>query len=110
METQFSQALKWLPNVIALIAACYGIAFQQSILQSSRPLLPTNLETKSGLRAYAVLWDDPFVVFPQDQNPPNIGCTRCLGDDSPTLLAFVLLGGLSYAEDDEVILRSRFAV
>ena len=51
METQFSQALKWLPNVIALIAACYGIAFQQSILQSSRPLLPTNLETKSGLRA-----------------------------------------------------------
>jgi hypothetical protein len=110
METQFSQALKWLPNVIALIAACYGIAFQQSILQSSRPLLPTNLETKSSLRAYARLWDDPFVVFPQDQNPPNIGCTRSLGDDSPTLLAFVLLGGLSYAEDDELRLRSRFAV
>ena len=110
METQFSQALKWLPNVVALIAACYGIAFQQSILQSSRPLLPTNSETKSGPRAYARLWDDPFVVFPQDRNPPISDCTRCLSDEAPTLLAFVLLDGLSYAEDDELRLRSRFAV
>src|SRR5271166_1161325 len=110
MESQFSQTLKWLPNLVAFLAACYGIAFQRSILQSSRPLLPTNSETRSCDRAYARLWDDPFVVFPQDPNPPNKICTRSLKDNSPTLLAFVLLDGLSYVEDDELRLRNRFAV
>jgi hypothetical protein len=110
MESQFSQTLKWLPNLLAFLAACYGIAFQQSVLQSSRPLLPTNSEIRSSDRAYARLWDDPFVVFPQDPNPPNKLCATSLPDNSPTLLAFVLLGGLTYAEDDELRLRSRFAV
>jgi hypothetical protein len=108
MESQFSQTLKWLPNLVAFIAACYGIVFQRSVLQSSRPLLPTNSETQPCDRAYARLWDDPFVVFPQDRNPPDKSCA--LRDDSPALLAFVLLDGLSYAEDDELRLRSRFAV
>jgi hypothetical protein len=110
MESQFSQTLKWLPNLVAFLAACYGIAFQRSVLQSSRPLLPTNSETRPSDRAYARLWDDPFVVFPQDANPPNKLRTRPLDDNPPTLLAFVLLGGLRYAEDDELRLRSRFAV
>ena len=110
MESQFSQTLKWLPNLLAFIAACYGIVFQRSVLQSSRPLLPTSIETTSSNRAYARLWDDPFVVFRQDPNPPKRDEAKYLADDAPALLAFVLLDGLSYAEDDELRLRSRFAV
>ena len=53
MESQFSQTLKWLPNLVAFIAACYGIAFQRSVIQSSRPLLPTNSEPQQCNRAYA---------------------------------------------------------
>jgi hypothetical protein len=110
MEGQFSQTLKWLPNLVAFIAACYGIVFQRSVLQSSRPLLPTSIEATTSNRAYARLWDDPFVVFRQDPNPPKRDEAKYLADDAPALLAFVLLDGLSYAEDDELRLRSRFAV
>jgi hypothetical protein len=110
MEGQFSQTLKWLPNLLAFIAACYGIVFQRSVLQSSRPLLPSSIETTSPDRAYARLWDDPFVAFPQNKNPPKKEDAKNLADEAPALLAFVLLDGLSYAEDNELRLRSRFAV
>ena len=110
MDSQFSQTLKWLPNLLAFIAACYGIVFQRSVLESSRPLLPSSIETTSSNRAYARLWDDPFVAFPQNRNPPKNDDAKYLGDEAPTLLAFVLLDGLSYAEDNELRLRSRFAV
>ena len=110
MDSQFSQTLKWLPNLLAFIAACYGIVFQRSVLESSRPLLPSSIETTSSNRAYARLWDDPFVAFPQNRNPPKNDDAKYLGDEAPTLLAFVLLDGLSYAEDNELRLRNRFAV
>src|ERR1700722_12872951 len=110
MDSQFSHTLKWLPNLLAFIAACYGIVFQRSVLQSSRPLLPSSMESVSPDRAYARLWDDPFVAFPQNKNPPKNEAAKYLADEAPALLAFVLLDGLSYAEDNELRLRSRFAV
>src|SRR5215813_13430985 len=102
MESQFAQTLKWLPNLVAFLAACYGIAFQRSILQSSRPLLPSNSVFRSSNQAYACLWDDPFVVFPQEANPPEKPWLGSLADNSSSLLAFILLDGVSYAEDDEL--------
>jgi hypothetical protein len=108
MENQSSQSWAWLPNVIAFIVACYGIFSQQTVLESSRPLLPTNSDVHSGDRAYARLWDDPFVAFPQDRNPPQSSSCQC--EHQPILLVFVLLDSLGYAEDNELRLRTRFAV
>jgi hypothetical protein len=108
VEKRSSQTFEWLPNVVAFIVGCYAIFSQQTILDSSRPVLPTNSDVRSDDRAYARLWDDPFVAFPQDRSPGQSFNGHF--EPQPILLVFVLLDSLSYAEDDEARLRTRYAV